>query len=404
MASSYTESSHQGYFSRLAGSFIGVLIGFLLVPGSVLLIGWNEYRTVHRTRGLIEAEQVVEEVKDPHEIDPAQHGKLVHLSGKATTEETLQDKDFGISRNALRLGREVEMYQWVEKKETHTREKIGGGRETVTTYKYDTRWSDDREESERFKDPSGHTNPPLKFHSAEATCRQATLGAFQLSSSQVERIDAWQDLDLKADQLLASVPEAERARYLVEGNRLYVGDAAPSPQSPKVGDLRIRFRAVDPTDVSILAQQDSAQQDAARLAAFTTHNGEKIDSIETGVRSTPEMFASLRFQNTATAMILRGVGWLLACVGFGLITGPLSALAGVLPFMGRIVGAATFFVSLILGSAVALVAIGVAWIAVRPLYAIILFALAAFGLYVLFRNRQPKAKPQAPPPMAQLVE
>ena len=82
----------------------------------MLLISWNEYRTIHRTRGLLEAEQVVEEVQDAMEIVPEQNGKLVHLTGQATTQETLKDKDFAVSRLALRLNRQVEMYQWVERK------------------------------------------------------------------------------------------------------------------------------------------------------------------------------------------------------------------------------------------------------------------------------------------------
>jgi hypothetical protein len=135
MTDQVVETSHQGYFSRVAKSFVGVLIGILLVPGSIAFIGWNEYRTVHRTRGLLEAEQVVQEVSDPFEVLPEHNGKLVHLTGQATTTETLADEDFALERVALRLSREVEMYQWVEHKETRTQEKLGGGRETITTYK-----------------------------------------------------------------------------------------------------------------------------------------------------------------------------------------------------------------------------------------------------------------------------
>lgn len=397
MSNSFTEPTHQGYFSRLAGSFLGVLIGLLMIPGSVVLISWNEYRTIHRTRGLLEAEKVVEEVQDAMEPSAEQNGKLVHLTGKATTEETLRDKDFAVSRLALRLSRQVEMYQWVEKKESRTREKMGGGRETVTTYTYDTKWSADRESSEGFKHPDAHSNPPLKFHSTELTAQYATVGAYKLSPAQVNRIDSWADLNLDAGILMAEVAETDRNRYLVDGNQLFIGDAEPSPTTPKVGDLRIRFRAVEPTDISVLAQQNSD-----RLAAFTTHNGESIESIETGIRSSVEMFASLRFQNSTLAWVLRGVGWLLACVGFGLITGPLSALASVLPFMGRLVGTATFFVSVLLGSIVALIAIGVAWIVVRPLLGILLLVVAAAGLYLLFRK--PNTPRTAQPPMAQLVE
>ena len=67
-----TRTEHQGFFSRIAGSVVGVLIGFLMVPGSCLLIAWNEYRTIHRTQGLIQAEKVVVEVASPFEIVPEQ--------------------------------------------------------------------------------------------------------------------------------------------------------------------------------------------------------------------------------------------------------------------------------------------------------------------------------------------
>ncbi len=40
-----------------------------MVPGSVALVSWNEYRTVHRSRGLAEAEKVVVEAADPFEVD-----------------------------------------------------------------------------------------------------------------------------------------------------------------------------------------------------------------------------------------------------------------------------------------------------------------------------------------------
>jgi hypothetical protein len=137
MVDQITRTVRQGFFSRLANSFVGILFGLLLVPGSVLLIGWNEYRTVHRSRGLAEAEGAVTGVADPFEISQTQNDKLVHVIGTATTEEKLSDAEFGISQTVLRLERKVEMYQWVEHKEKKTRDKIGGGRETITTYSYE---------------------------------------------------------------------------------------------------------------------------------------------------------------------------------------------------------------------------------------------------------------------------
>ncbi len=128
MTDSFTHTTHQGLLSRLAGSVIGVLIGFCMVPGSIALISWNEYRTVHRSRGIAEAEKVVAEVPDAFEPDAALNDRLIHVTGTATTEQSLVDAEFCIEQKVLRLNRRVEMYQWVEDKQTKTRDKIGGGR------------------------------------------------------------------------------------------------------------------------------------------------------------------------------------------------------------------------------------------------------------------------------------
>jgi hypothetical protein len=52
---------------------------------------------------------------DASSVDPANEGKLVHLTAKAVTDETLADDMFGVSANAIKLRRNVEMYQWKEK-------------------------------------------------------------------------------------------------------------------------------------------------------------------------------------------------------------------------------------------------------------------------------------------------
>src|SRR5258705_13600702 len=42
----YVEVSRQGYFSRLANSFVGILIGFVLAIGAIPLLWWNEGHAV----------------------------------------------------------------------------------------------------------------------------------------------------------------------------------------------------------------------------------------------------------------------------------------------------------------------------------------------------------------------
>ena len=56
-------------------------------------------------------------------MDSSNDGKLVHLSGKSVTVDVLKDGKFGVSANAIKLKRAVEMYQWKEKTSSKTKKK-----------------------------------------------------------------------------------------------------------------------------------------------------------------------------------------------------------------------------------------------------------------------------------------
>ena len=84
--------------------------------------------------------------------DLTNEGKLVHFTGIARTPSVLTDVDFGVGGSALKLRRIVEMYQWEENSKSDTREKLGGGTETTTTYTYDQDWFDRVIDSSNFKE------------------------------------------------------------------------------------------------------------------------------------------------------------------------------------------------------------------------------------------------------------
>jgi Transmembrane protein 43 len=376
---------------------MGALIGLLLIPGSILLIGWNEYRTLHRSTGLAEAEQVVVEVPDPFELNTTLNEKLVFVTGTATTNERLSDPDFGVSETALRLERSVEMYQWVEQKESVTRDKLGGGKETVTNYKYSKKWHEGRVDSDRFHERTKHANPALRYAAHSKTTTQATLGAFNLPSSLIEsRMNSWKNISLDASKVLNNLKEAEQKLFAVQGDSLYYSLAIPDQEQPELGDLKIHFRVVEPATVSVLAKQESNE-----LVPYKTSNGEVVQHLMMGNVGTTAMFKSLKLENTMIAWLCRAGGWVMACAGFTLIVGPLKALANVIPLLGTIVGSMTFFVAVLLGTITSLVTISLAWIAVRPLLAVGLLALAAAGIYWLSRRAKAgrSTSPAAEPPI-----
>jgi hypothetical protein len=137
---SFTETTHQSWLSRLGQSVVGMLIGLALIIGATILVFWNEGRAVQTARSLTEGEGLVID-GDQATVDPANEGKLIHISGELATKVPLTDPEFGISTPAARLVRTVEVYQWKEESRTETRKNLGGSEDKVTTYTYTLVWS-----------------------------------------------------------------------------------------------------------------------------------------------------------------------------------------------------------------------------------------------------------------------
>ena len=132
----YQKVTTTSYGGRLKNALSGVLMVFVMLIGSVILLFWNEGRTVKTTKMLKEAQTVCTELGDISEVNADMDHMMVHATGQATTEDILTDDEFDLSINAIKLIRDAEYYQWVEHQETKTRDKVGGGQETITTYTY----------------------------------------------------------------------------------------------------------------------------------------------------------------------------------------------------------------------------------------------------------------------------
>ena len=113
-----------------------------------------------------------------------------------------------------------------------------------------------------------------------------------------------------------------------------------------------------------------------RLGPFHAKAGSDIALVETGTKSAPEMFATAASQNRLLTWGLRLVGFLMLLFGFLLFLGPISTLSSLIPFLGGLVGAGIFLVSLIGAVFVWALLVGLAWMAVRPLLGGTFLALA----------------------------
>src|SRR5580698_8564901 len=91
---SVTETSTQGWGSRLGGSLIAALIGLLLVPAAIVLLYWNEGRAVDAIRALNRGAAAIVEVNSAA-VDPGGNGELVHLAGTLQPSTPAKDPVFG---------------------------------------------------------------------------------------------------------------------------------------------------------------------------------------------------------------------------------------------------------------------------------------------------------------------
>jgi hypothetical protein len=380
-----TEVTREGWFSRLGKSVGGMFGGIILFLIGIGVTAWNEGRAVKTAQGLAEGSSAVVSV-DSATADSANEGKLVHLSGLATTTETLRDDIFGLEAKALRLERHVEMLQWKEKSTSKTENKVGGGTETTTTYTYEKAWSDKVIPSDEFKEADKHANPGvMPLESASQSAKVVTLGGFQLGSSLAGQV---------GDSSTLPPPAQLPAGFKAQGNTIYRSVAAPaSPPAatanplgsgivtpaattttttagPQVGDVRITFKAVMPTEVSVVAQQRGA-----RLEPYRTKAGTSIELVDDGVVPAADMFASAVATNNMMTWLLRFLGFLALYIGMSMVLGPLGVLADVLPFLGSIMRFGTSLIALVIAVPTSLATIAIAWLAYRPVLGITLLVI-----------------------------
>ena len=396
------------YGQRVGNSFKGIGSGFLFLILGTVLLWWNEGRAVKTTRMLNRAEKVAVEMTDISSVNPEFDGKLVHATGMTATDDILIDNIFGIKENAVRLDRKVEYYQVRETSTSTTKDKVGGGQETVTTYDYKEGWSSSRINSSEFKD---ETYRGVNFTLCDAesdrwTAENVTFGAYRLPKELISSISGEKPVELnlsedllkrlnrvavtaKRDTIKAVVQALTGdLKYVhVKDNVLYIGQSSLNPQ---IGDVRITFTKVLPGEVSVLAKVsgDTFQK-------HTDKNGKSLETLSMGNRSMDEMFSAEHSSNKILMWILRFLGFFLIYSGLKGIFEILVTILKVIPFLANIVNLAMNVVLWVCAFAWTLIVIALAWVYYRPLLGILLLALA-IGALIFFAGKGKDQAPQEP--------
>jgi len=375
MTDSFTEITHLNWFTRIRQSLAGVLMGFVFIVISFPLLWMNEGCAVKKYKAIKEGRGAGGALAQP-EVNPANEGALVHLSGKVTTDETLTLPLFNVSSQALKLEAAVEMYQWEENQSTKTEKKVGGGETRTTTYTYKKKWSPTVIDSSGFKKPDGHRNPgSMPFESKTVYAKEATIGEFTMTRALLEKISNKQKLDA-GDTVPPDL--GENAKTYQQG--FYIG---ANPDNPAIGDTRIFFHETPPGEVSIVAQQIKNT-----FQPYQAKTG-KLQLLQDGIHSADAMFTKAENDQMLLTWGLRLGGFLLMLAGLVMILKPLSVFADVIPLIGSIVGAGAFFLSTVVAFALTLLTVASAWIFYRPLVGIgllVLGCLAGGSIFFLIKK------------------
>ena len=378
----YQKVTKTSYGGRLKNALGGVGMGFILLIVGTVLLFWNEGRTVKTTRMLKEAQGVCVELGDIDQVNPDMNGKMIHACGLATTKDILTDGQFGISVNAVKLIRSTEFYQWVEHASSTTKDKIGGGQETVTTYTYTKEWVGSPVNSSNFEDPEykGIKNDVLlNLEDQTWQAKNVSFGAYRFPDALISQMNDRTSLIVDIEP---EVEDEYKGIIHTDGNVIYLGE---NPNSPNVGDVRVSYEKVLPGEVSILAQVagDSFER-------YTAKNGYTLLTLRDGTVGMDNMFDTEREGNKTLAWILRILGILLIVFGFRNIFNIVTALLKVLPFLGNIANLGVGLVSWVLGLAWSLVVIAIGWLVYRPVLGVALLVAAAALIWFLGKKSKEK--------------
>ncbi len=366
-----TRVTNKSYGSKIGSSFKGIIGGVIAILGAIALLWWNESNSVKELAKISEGKKNTIEIS-ADQVLSENNGKLVHLAGLASTNDTLKDNEFGFKVNAIYFQKTVEKFQYKENKETKEKENLGGSSTITETFTYEKVWSEDIINSDNFYEQD-KINPKKFEHTGTSYyANNVNIEAFKLSDALIRKISDTEEYPVNSAIYIDTTNKSR-----VNSGEIYFGN---NPDLPEIGDERVSFSVIYPKEVSIIAEQKDKS-----FEPYITKNGRVIELVNSGIVSKEQMYVQEEQKNKIITWLLRVVGFFLMFGGFTAILKPLSTLGSVIPLFGQIINAGTSIIAFILAFIISVLIIAIAWIFYRPILAAILI-LIAIGAVILGRK------------------
>ncbi|KAK5872456.1 hypothetical protein PBY51_013159 [Eleginops maclovinus] len=381
--------SNPGFLERLSETAGGTVVGVGLFFLSIYILFTNEGRALRTAYSLDEGLSQVVSLEPFSLLDPQNNDRLVHLSAKLHTSQALHDPNYRVTVQAVKLKRQVEMYQWVEYQESKDYQE-GGETKSETTYNYNTEWKSELVNSRHFDKEIGHQNPSaMAVESVTVVAPDVGVGPFSLSKGLVEQIDNFQTLSLRDFSFLNIDPFLS-----IDDDYFY---HTQNPRRPEVGDVRVRFSFAglsgetspfgSAQTVSIVAMQRGEQ-----LRPFKTKSGDTLEILYLEELSAQEVFEKEQQHNSMKTWGLRAAGWALMFLSIQLTMRIIYTLVDWVPVLRELVSVGLKIFALCVSCSLSLLTIGVGWMFYRPLVAAALGALALLPMFLARSGLGPAKK------------
>jgi hypothetical protein len=352
-------------------SFKNVIFGVLLFFGSFVLLYWNEGR-VDMSKVALTAVQVNAEA-----VDATANGKMVSVTGKASTDDTIGDGLYLKPGNWMAMDRIVEMYAWDEEKKTKSQSNTGGSSTETTTYTYGKKWMENPQDSSEFAHPEGHENPRKALDGEFVRATSATIGAYDLAVGEIELPPA-KKLKLDKGQLeLGDGVVAEGSEYLFKGKG--------SLGAPELGDLRISYKTIPGSfDGTAFGKLEEGT-----IRPYMTDEGDILHRLFYGSRDGAIVTMANEYQ--FWVWIFRLIGFFMMFMGISLVLGPISMFMDVIPIFGTVGRAASGGLAFIIALPLSIITILVSMVLHSFVAVLVVVALAIALVAAWFIMKRKKA-------------
>ena len=403
----------------------GILAGLLFLILGIVLLWFNEGRTVKTAGAIKEAEGTYIEVSSD-KVDSSNEGKLIVTNGKLTYEPNeMVDDLLNVSVESPVLKRKVEVYQWVEECEST-------GNDTTETCTYKKEWKDSNDVMDPGDEQHKNVTKYGSLISKTFTPELIKMGDFEINESLLLQINSYQELnDLKeigsnkVEEDLEEITNPDVEDGLLGGvttvpveedpNKKVI---APAPENnvvdklrvegnyyvtyenePEIGDARVSYSYVTAENISAIGVQTGS-----KITPFNAKSGVMIYNAYEGILNGKQIIKKLTDENTTIKWVLRILGTILIVIGVLSILSPIQKLLGYIPLLGNIANSIIGLIGTLIGLLISFIIITIAWIRYRPWLIIVIVVLVVLIVIVLKNNKKKQAQNVVTEPVTTNVE